>query len=106
MNIKPIYGINTQVIFTPDAYIRTQEIMAFAVENECWVQIRGSGSQSSIRVAGPLEKVEQVHAKYKQFEMNCFDGRCDARFCQPSECNYLADIPVEVPMINHSGMPL
>jgi len=106
MNLRPVFGVNTQVVFTPPAYINSQEIATFAVSNDCWVQIRGQGAKSSIRVAGQLDKVELVYAKFKQFEQNCFDGRCDKGFCVPDECTYVSTAPVEVPMVNTSGMPL
>lgn len=106
MNIKPVFGVNTQAVFTPDRYNVTEQIMAFAVTNECWTQVRGTGAHSSIRVAGPLDKVELVLEKFKQFEMSCFDGLCDQSFCDPTECNYLASAPAQVPMINHSRIPL
>jgi hypothetical protein len=106
MNFRPVFGVNTQVVFTPPAYINSQEIATFAVNHDCWVQIRGQGAKSSIRVAGPLDEVELVYATFKQFEQNCFDGRCDKGFCEPTECNYLASSPTEVPMLNMSGMPL
>lgn len=106
MNLRPVFGVNTQVVFTPPAFNITEEILQFAVKHDCWVQLRRIDGQSSIRVAGPLEKVEHVYATFKQYEQSCFDGRCDKGFCEPNECNYLASATVEVPMLNMSGMPL
>jgi hypothetical protein len=68
MNFNPVFGVNTGVAFAPPAYINSQEIATFAVANDCWVQIRGQGAKSVIRVAGPLDKVELVYAKFKQYE--------------------------------------
>jgi hypothetical protein len=106
MNFRPVFGVNTQVVFTPPAFVNTNAIAEFAALHDCWVQIRGSGSQSSIRVAGPLDKVEHVYQNFKQFEQSCFDGRCDKGFCDPHECTYVSTAPSEVPMLNMSGMPL
>jgi hypothetical protein len=107
MNMIPVYGVNTVVVFTPPAYIHTREIANAAVAADCWVQIRGSGSSSSIRVAGPLDRIERLATQFSVYLMNCFDGRCDKSVCHPEECNFLppAGDAVQV-MINASGMPL
>lgn len=107
MNMIPVYGVNTVVIFTPPSYINTREIAAAAVSSNCWVQIRGTGSSSSIRVAGALDDIEKLATRFSVYLMNCFDGRCDKSVCHPEECNWLptAGDAAQV-MINQSGMPL
>lgn len=104
--MKPLYGVNTQVIFTPEFETTVQLIADSAGKHDAWYQIRLIEGRRVIKVAGDLRAIEAISTEFSAHLMSCFDGRCVKSFCSNSACNYLPPASIEVPLVNMSGMPL
>ena len=106
MNLKPVYSVNTQAIFTPPTIKDLEELATEAELSGCWVRRRFDSTAPVLLVAGSLIAVEDLTLRFPQYVMSCL-SRCEPEFCTPEACNYLPPAPTKVQtMINASGMPL
>lgn len=61
--IEPCYGVNSQVSIKPQMYIDGQKAMARAIDFGLFTKLTGSGAQTFLTIAGPLEDVSKFYTQ-------------------------------------------